>query len=111
LTADELVGSLSINDVKITAAKATLKNSETKTAEFVTQKTTKRTVFDGTYTAKKNDVYLNEFIIEETTAKHLNSKDDITFYLYIDGKAVADSTLKSSDNEAEGNFSDVLVKA
>jgi glutamate formiminotransferase len=70
-----------------------LTNSASKTAEFLRQKTTTKTIFEGTYTAKKQDIYLNEFeIVNAKTGLALG--DDVTFYLSIDGEEVASETIK-----------------
>jgi hypothetical protein len=41
-----------------------LKNELSKSVEFLTNETNRKVVFDGTYTAKKAAVDLNEFWIE-----------------------------------------------
>jgi hypothetical protein len=50
----EVKGSISFSSkITIQPSKASLENSLTKDVEFVTLETTKKVVFDGTYTAKK----------------------------------------------------------
>jgi hypothetical protein len=54
------------------------------------------TVFEGTYTAKKGDIDLNEFSLTESTAACV-AGNNITFYLYVDDMktAVADAEAKT----------------
>ena len=61
-TAD-FVGSVSISNIKVQAAKWSLSNDLSKKVEFVRGGSSKKTVFEGTYTAKKWDVYLKQFDI------------------------------------------------
>jgi len=101
----EVKGSISFaTKVTIQPSKAALENNLTKRVEFVTNETSKKTVFDGTYTAKKGDVKLNSAVV---TGK-LNSAltGDITFYVTIDGESVA-----TIDPQEEETFSEILVKA
>jgi uncharacterized protein YfaT (DUF1175 family) len=101
----EVKGSISFaTKVTIQPSKAALENNLTKRVEFVTNETSKKTVFDGNYTAKKGDVKLNSAVV---TGK-LNSAltGDITFYVTIDGESVA-----TIDPQEEETFSEILVKA
>ena len=77
------------SDVTVTEAKASLENDLDKDVEFVANDTTRKVVFDGTYTAKKADIYLNEFAVDGTALG--NDVKSATFYLYIDGEEVADA--------------------
>ncbi len=87
---DNLVGSISISTVKIQPAKGSLTNDTTKKVEFKTKETTEKSVFKGTYTAKKNgNVNLDNVKIWRTTAADVPTDSDITFTVKIDGKAVA----------------------
>jgi hypothetical protein len=55
------------------------------------KQTSRKTIFDGTYTASKQDVYLNGFAVTDTTYTATstgNLLDNITYYLSIDGKEV-----------------------
>ena len=109
--ATDIAGSISFSEVTIQAAKASLENSATKKVEFIKDETNRKVVFDGTYKAKKGDVDLNKFYVTvdgTTGATTLDSKNKVTFYLFIDGEEVADT-----DNIAgqEESFSDVRVKA
>ena len=101
----DVAGTISFSTVTITAAKATLKNSLSKAVEYMNQDTNEGVVFDGTYTAKKADVYLASFYMTGTTP-NLNG-NAITYYLSIDGEEVADTDLFGQ----EETFSDILVKA
>ena len=105
-TAD-VAGSISFSKVTIQASKWALENNISKDVEFIIDSTTRKTVFDGTYTAKKGDVNLNSFYIDGT--QPANDKNVVTFYVSIDGEEVGDTDqLGSGNNE---NFSDVLVEA
>ena len=89
--------------ITIQPSKASLENNLTKDVEFLTSETSKKVVFDGTYTAKKGDVYLNT--VSMNTGNVIFT-GDITFYVYIDGEEVA-----ALDAGEEDTFSDILVKA
>jgi len=108
----DFVGSISISNVKVQAAKWSLSNDNSKKVEFVRGGSSKKTVFEWTYTAKKWDVYLKQFAIKEITnaqGKDLQTNEDLTFYLSVDGTAVAEIQM----NGVSGSeyFSDnVLVK-
>ena len=106
-TAD-VAGSISFSKVTIQPSKGALENNASKEVEFITNSTTRKTVFDGTYTAKKGDVYLNSFYIDGTKPAN-NGENVVTFYVSVDGEEVGDTDqLGSGNNE---NFSDVLVEA
>jgi hypothetical protein len=61
--ADRVVGSLSISTVKIQAAKASLENKNTKDVELIVNENNRKTIFEGTYTAKKGAVTMKNFVI------------------------------------------------
>jgi hypothetical protein len=100
-----------LNTLKVQPAKGMLENNlTTKSAEFKRGESTKsKTIFDGTYTAKKQDLYLNTYKLEQATA--LGADTEITFHLYIDGTEVDADTLSEGEDTLEGTFSDVEVKA
>ena len=108
--ATDFIGSISLSNVKVQAAKWALKNNDTKKVEVVRGSTSSNVVlFNGTYTAKKWDVYLNEFLIKELDGKSLEANEDLTFNLEIEGKPVA--SISMSGSEGSEYFSDdVLVK-
>ena len=106
-TAD-VAGSISFSKVTIQASRWSLENSLTKDVEFIIDSPATKTVFDGTYTAKKGDVYLNSFYIDGTKPSN-NGENVVTFYVSIDGEAVGDTDqLGSGNNE---NFSEIKVEA
>ena len=78
----QIVGSLPISTLKVQAAKASLTNSLTKSVNFVTTQESRKTIFDGTYTAKKWTVTLTWFEITKASGTEF---DPITFYVTIDG--------------------------
>lgn len=103
-TAD-VAGSISFSKVTIQPSKGALENNASKDVEFLVNETTRKVVFDGTYTAKKGDVNLNSFYIDGTAP----TTDVITFYVFVDGEEIGDTDQFGSGNNE--NFSDVLVEA
>ncbi len=109
-TAEELLGCLTADDFHActTRCNRLLTNNISNNVEFLTNQTTRQTVFDGEYTAKKWDLYLNEFAIAETNA--LQAWDTATFYLSIDGRDVASIDLYEGNTWDSMTFSNVKVK-
>ena len=101
----DVAGSISFSKVTIQPSRGSLENNITKDVEFLLNETNRKVVFDGTYTAKKGDVYLNTARIITGTAWP-SAGNDVTFYLFIDGDEVTDL-----DAGVEETFSEVLVKA
>jgi hypothetical protein len=103
----EVKGSISFaSKITIQPSKASLTNTLSKRVEFTTNDSTKKTVLDGVYTAKKGTVKLNTALITgDFTASKIAARD-ITFYLYIDGEEVA--TLDPNKTET---FSDIEIAA
>lgn len=94
-------GSISISKVKVQASKASLRNNETKTVEFVQGETSDRvTVFKGTYTAKKSDITLKEFAIAGDNTK-FDGDTTAEFYVYVDGEEIG--MIDEKDIEADGS--------
>ena len=106
-TAD-VAGSISFSKVTIQASRWSLENNITKDVEFLINDTSRKVVFDGTYTAKKGDVNLNSFYIDWTKPAN-NGENVVTFYVFVDGEEVGDTDALGSWNKE--NFSDVLVAA
>jgi hypothetical protein len=104
----DLAGSISFSPLTIQAAKASLTNSITKDVEFKANEVTRKAVFDGTYSAKKGDLKLNEFTVSGP-AVAANS-GTVTFYLIVDGDEVADAKLDST-GKATSTFSNVEIAA
>jgi hypothetical protein len=94
-------GSISFSDLTVTEAKAALENNADDTVEFIVKETNRKVVFDGTYTAKKADIYLDSFKIDGAAFTH----GTVTFYLYLDGEEVADADLNTVED-----FSKVKVE-
>ena len=85
----------------------------TKDVEFKNKASDRKPVFEGTYTAKKGTVKLNEFLLEGDDTKLTDpvmAKNKITFYVLIDGEEVADAKLWA-DLKASDTFSEVEVEA
>jgi hypothetical protein len=74
--------------LKVQEAKGSLINNISKKAEFKTLETTTKTVFDGTFTAKKQDTHLNDVVVALANGS-LASADNVTFHVYIDDDEVA----------------------
>ena len=103
----EVKGSISFaSKVTVQPSKASLTNTLTKRVEFTTNDSSKKTVFDGTYTAKKGTVKLNSALITGECTNTNNINKDVTFYLTIDGDEVA--TLDPCKWET---FSDIEIAA
>ena len=100
----DVAGSISFSKVTIQPSKGTLDNKLTKAVDFVRNETSEPTlVFDGTYTAKKGDIYLNTVII--SGAKPTDSKNEISFTITVGDEEI------TADLNSEETFDDVLVKA
>jgi hypothetical protein len=67
----DVAGSVSFSKITLQAAKAALENKTTKAVEFLLEETNRKTVFDGTYTARKGDIFLNKVYIDEPTPNAL----------------------------------------
>ena len=101
---DEITGIIGFaTKLTVQAGKASFTNSLTKAAEFLDNDVTTKTVFDGVYTAKKNDVNLTDFVVK--AEKALPAGVSATFYLYIDGKEVADTRIKAEGTGGNDSIS------
>ena len=107
---DNVVGSISFSKIKVQPAKGSLSKSISKDVEFVTGETATKTVFEGTYTAQKQDVILKSFALtgKNTT---LIDNENLTFRVLIDGKEVGSADFVKDTNSKDGFFaSDVVVE-
>jgi len=87
VSSDQIVGSINVSNIRIQAAKAELNKSNTKEAELIKWETNRKTIFDGTYTAKKGAVTLKNFTIKDTNSTtEFDTADKVTFYVTIDGE-------------------------
>jgi hypothetical protein len=68
----------------------------------------RKVVFEGTYTAKKGDIKLNEFNV---TGTYVGNDNKISFYVLIDGDEVADAKYSTGTKTASDTFNNVLVEA
>jgi len=122
--AADMAGSMNISQLNLTPSRATLTNSKANDEEeFKAGKTSAQTtIFKGTYTAKKADINLSEFSLENSTNADWHNTANVpthklTAYLYLGGKLVADGELgwDTTNNKwiASDSFSSnkVLVKA
>jgi hypothetical protein len=108
-----------LNEVKVQTPKAALENSKSKTVEFTQGKSSTETIFEGKYTAKKKDVYLNSFKALSTATSSEEAKlakyDELSMTLYINGDKVATTDVTTTGTNkvlwATEDFSKVLVKA
>ena len=111
----DFIGSIDLNPIKVQTPRWTLENTLTKTVEFVQGKSDTKTIFEGTYTAKNRDVYLNSFTATATpaTAEFANF-DELTVKVYVNGEEVATSNVTNPAGNtlsASDDFSKVLVEA
>ena len=108
----ETNGAITVSKLNFTAPTGALKNSLTSKndAEFRNNDYTTLVVFDGTYTAKKQDIELKEFSIVGNNLP-LN-KSDVKFYVTVgDAEWEDDFVNGTTTGVAEGDLSDaVLVK-
>ena len=108
----DFAGSISLSNVRIQAARGSLTNTA-KDVEFLEKQSARKTIFDGTYTAQKQDLWLNEFAVNLADAADVNGS--ISFYLSIDGKEVAsqDWTANTTKTDADFDgerFTNILIK-
>ena len=109
----DVSGSISVSKLTLNAAGGSLVNnlSSSNDIEYKNGEVNKLVIFDGTYTAKKGDIYLNEFKVTGGDLSALNAKTKITFYLSLDGDEVADAKASlANPSVASDSFSNVLVK-
>ncbi len=106
---DNVVGSISFSKIKVQPAKGSLSKSISKDVEFVTRETATKTVFEGTYTAQKQDVILKSFGLTGHNA--LTAGENLTFRVLIDGKEVGSADFSDTTNLTKEEFfsSDVVV--
>ena len=114
ITSADWAGSISLSNVRVQAAKGSLTAGSNKDVEILEKQTTRKTIYEGTYTATKQDIYLNGFAVKGDS--NIGSSE-ITYYLSIDGKEVGsyDYLQSSQADDAfieahEQGFSDVLIK-
>ena len=115
ITSTDWAGSISLSNVRVQAAKGSLTAGSNKDVEILEKQTTRKTIYEGTYTATKQDIYLNGFAVKGDAT--LAASSEITYYLSIDGKEVGsfDYVKSSAADDAfiesnEQGFSDVLIK-
>lgn len=113
---NDVAGGLTLEKVKVQPAKAALENKLSRDVEFLTNESTKKVVFDGTYTAKKGTVNLNSLkVVRNGGTPEVGTPNSITFYLSIDGNEVATFEGKnagtSRDLTNEETFSQIKIEA
>ena len=82
-TNGDVSGSISFSDLTVTEAKASLENSADDTVEFIVKETNRKVVFDGTYTAKKADIYK---IHSRSMELHLLTDQLLSIFTYMEKK-------------------------
>jgi hypothetical protein len=106
-----LIGSITLSKLRVDASKGSLTNDITKELEVKVAESVRVVLFDGEYTASKQNVSLNEFIVKYPTGLPRHADDYVTFYLKIDGKEVASADIdKVATTEASDMFGDIIVK-
>ena len=128
---NNLVGSISVSTVKIQPAKGSLTNDSTKKVEFKVNETMDKTVFKGTYTAKKNgNVNLDTVKIWLTNGNgtqvvykdfvnlgtDTTDSSDVTFTVKVDGETVATIdnpkyAVNAAASTDDASFSPIAVEA
>ena len=86
---DQIVGSISLSNIRIQAAKAELEKSNTKDVELIHKESNRKTILEGKYSAKKGAVTLKNFTIKPDGGKawyEFNTGDKVTFYVTIDNE-------------------------
>ena len=106
----EITGSINISDIRIQAAKASLSNSKSTKVELVAGETNRKTIFEGTYEAKKGAVTLKNFEITATANMiiNANANKQPTFYVTIDNDEY-DAKWSVNDNKAIWDIDDIEV--
>jgi hypothetical protein len=66
---DQIVGSISLSNIRIQAAKAELEKSNTKDVELIHKESNRKTILEGKYSAKKGAVTLKNFTIKPDGGK------------------------------------------
>ena len=104
---EDMLGSISVSALKVQEAKGSLTNNSKVTKQQFTVRETSdpKTIFDGTFTAKKQDTRLNNVKIIKSTGD-LAADDSVTFHVYIDGDEVA-----TFDWADDADFSEIVVEA
>ncbi len=106
-----LVGSITLSTLKVDTSKGSLTNTATRELEVKAAESVRVTLLDGEYSATKQNVRLNEFIVDYSTGLPRNSDDYVVFYLKIDGKEVATADIDGAlITKASDMFDEILVK-
>ena len=101
-----VVGSITLASIKVQAAKGSLIRNNSRDVEFVNGQTADRTVFEGTYTAQKQDINLKSFVINGTT---LEADENVEFHVFVDGTEVGSDSIASGQNKAEIFVNDLRI--
>ena len=99
-----VIGSITLSSIKVQAAKGSLTRNNSRDVEFVNGQTADRVVFEGTYTAQKQDVTLKSVVINGTA---LDANENLEFHVYVDGTEVGSEQLNGTSAEIFVN--DVVV--
>lgn len=104
----ESQGSITISDVKVQTSKGSFINDLSRAVEFKLNKTnsTPALVFDGTYTAKKGMVKINEIVVSKVDGTTDLYDSDITLKIEIAGDDVASFSLNA---QTTGDSKDIKV--
>ena len=99
-----VIGSITLSSIKVQAAKGSLTRNNSRDVEFVNGQTADRVVFEGTYTAQKQDVTLKSIDIDGTA---LDADENLEFHVYVDGTEVGSEQLNGTSAKIFVN--DVVV--
>lgn len=108
--ANNVVGSIAISTLRVQAARGSLSNTLSKSVDFVTREQANgRVLFDGTYTAQKQDVTLKSVAI--TGNRALEAEENVTFHVYVNGTEVQTVSLNAGDSHQEEFFTNEIAVA
>ena len=120
VASDDMIGTINLAKLKLSAAKGSLDSKTSlKDVEYLTNESTTKTIYEGTYTAKNETVYLNSFSVASddvnTTDVNALNNANMRFYLSIDGEEVAsakaDTATAGNPQTAADDFANVKVEA
>ena len=107
----DVKGYITLAKVNVKTAQASMdRKADTEdTVEYIVDEPATKVVYEGTYTAKKEDVKLNKFWLTGVITPAVN-KNEVTYHVYINGTEVGSTDQYGSETKYE-EFSDILVKA
>ncbi len=120
VASDDMIGTINVAKLKLSAAKGSMESKAAlKDVEYLTNESTTKTIYEGTYTAKNETVYLNSFSVASDNVAALDvaalNNANMRFYLSIDGEEVAsakaDTAVAANPQTAADDFANIKVEA